>query len=802
MADSRVLIEIITTSKGLKIAAVDAAKLAKETEKIDKTQDKATKSGNKYHKLQKGVAQAGANSTKNFSKMNQTMGSGGSSGLVAAYATLAANVFAATAAFSALSRAAEFENLQTGLTELGATSGQTLSVVADGLREITGMALSSEEAMRGAALGISGGFGGAELEGLAKIAKGASITLGRNLPDAFDRLTRGAIKLEPEILDELGIMVRVDDAMRDYAVQLGKASTALTQMEKRQAFMNAILEQGEMKFGHIADSVETDVYAKLGATFADLTKHIFTFVNESLRLGAVVGFLAENMTVLAGVMILFGSTIASKMLPFLANAGEGAARTAKNLRGLADAAAGSLKSTKDAIAASIVDADVGSKAFKKTMADYVAGNAGVKELTIAKSKLAAGERQLHKRRVFNSAKEKADHEARIIAYQQEQIELGKLIALESEHGAAAVKADAASIIADQAQANSRAIAVYTQGGASLGQTLGDLKDGYGDLRDKLVENAKGMEHGNKVTKKLRIGNAKLKAGMTQLGAQAKAIGAAFMSWLPLIGAIVIIAGVLYAIWNKLYNTKEHKAYVKQQEKLNEVLENQAKIADSYRKTNETIRRSAERQVQNFEQISNSIKQVNKELKETIRLRELSSKDYSMGMSEENAAERAENFGKTYTASSGYASRAVLVDMTEAEVGAKMDSLIGKNAIDLTKEQLTQIFQVKDSDEWKTFQNALKSEIPMIAESAARKFNNIMSEGIKNPKELVIALAGGMQDMEDGMGGLGAAVRGMHTGLVEAEKEASKFMQSFAKTTKVDRLSYVRFNRSSFFWCYY
>ena len=30
-------------------------------------------------------------------------------------------------------------------------------------------------------------------------------------------LTRGAIKLEPEILDELGIMVRLDDAVENYA---------------------------------------------------------------------------------------------------------------------------------------------------------------------------------------------------------------------------------------------------------------------------------------------------------------------------------------------------------------------------------------------------------------------------------------------------------------------------------------------------------------------------------------------------------------------------------------------------------
>ena len=248
------------------------------------------------------------------------LGSGGSSGLVAAYATLAANVFAASAAFLALRNAAQFDQLKMGLEELGAQSGRTLSVMAQGLRDVTGGAISAQEAMTGAALGVSGGFGAKELEGLAKIARGASITLGRDLGDAFDRLTRGAIKLEPEILDELGIMVRLDEAVENYAAKMNKTAGALSQAERRQAFMNAILEQGEQKFGAIADAVDPTAYDKLGATFADLTKDIFGFVNNSLKLEKVVGFLADNVIVLAGVMVMFGSTIVNTMLPGLANA--------------------------------------------------------------------------------------------------------------------------------------------------------------------------------------------------------------------------------------------------------------------------------------------------------------------------------------------------------------------------------------------------------------------------------------------------------------------------------------------------
>lgn len=65
------------------------------------------------------------------------------------------------------------------------------------------------------------------------------------MPDAINRITRGITKLEPELLDEIGIMVRLDDATTNYARSTGKAVSALTDFERRQAFANAVLDQAE-----------------------------------------------------------------------------------------------------------------------------------------------------------------------------------------------------------------------------------------------------------------------------------------------------------------------------------------------------------------------------------------------------------------------------------------------------------------------------------------------------------------------------------------------------------------------------
>ena len=174
MADNKVIFEVIATAKGVKVVQKDTEKLAKSVDKTGKSFKEADKKqGDFYNRQEKGVIGV-ANGTKSFSKMQQTIGSG-SSGLVGAYATLAANVFAATAAFTALRQAAAFEQLTEGFTFMANEAGRTTSLVVDRLKEITGQALSTREALERASLALSAGFETSQLEDLAKVARGASL---------------------------------------------------------------------------------------------------------------------------------------------------------------------------------------------------------------------------------------------------------------------------------------------------------------------------------------------------------------------------------------------------------------------------------------------------------------------------------------------------------------------------------------------------------------------------------------------------------------------------------------------------
>jgi len=282
--------------------------------------DKASGAADRYSKKNKGVGKLTNNNTKAFSKMQTGM----TSGLVPAYATVAANVFALTAAFGALSRAADFEVLIRGAEELEAQTGRSLVNLAKGMKAVTDGAISMKEALISASIAASAGFDNSTIIQLTEVARNASIALGRDMTDALNRVFKGAIKAEPELLDELGIILRLDPATRAYAASVGKAVTELTTFEKQQAVVNAVIEQGQTKFELLSD-VDVNPLAQLSASFSNLVATALAFVN--IPLSPIFSFFADNMTALSGAMLVFGSTVLKTAIPALAKFGAEAQKT-------------------------------------------------------------------------------------------------------------------------------------------------------------------------------------------------------------------------------------------------------------------------------------------------------------------------------------------------------------------------------------------------------------------------------------------------------------------------------------------
>ena len=192
------------------------------------------------------MGQASAASGRQFAAQASGLG-----GLVAAYAGAAATVFALQAAFDALNKAARAETIIQGTKALALEIGQSGPRILKEIKSITQGQIELSEAAQNINIALSAGFNTEQISRLTKVSLGASRALGRNLTDALQRVVRGAAKLEPELLDELGIFTRIDPAVNKYAQRLGVAATTLTDFERRQAFVNAVITEGERKFSAI-----------------------------------------------------------------------------------------------------------------------------------------------------------------------------------------------------------------------------------------------------------------------------------------------------------------------------------------------------------------------------------------------------------------------------------------------------------------------------------------------------------------------------------------------------------------------
>ena len=305
MAKNDVVITLRVDDKG------NIKQVGNQSKKAAKDVDKLGKSAASTDRHMKGLSQQSSNSSKNFSKMAQGM----SGGLVPAYATLAAQIFAVTALFRFLQQAADYRVLIQGQKAFAAETGIAYNSIAKSLQDATDGQLAFKDASQAAAIASAGGMSPDQLERLAEGARNVSIALGRDLTDSFNRLIRGTTKAEPELLDELGIILRLDEATKNYAAQIGKTKDTLTIFEKSQAVTNEVLKQVEDKFGAIGENADLNVNAlnQFAKAFDDVINKLYEFIGPVAE--GLARFFSQNLTAFIGAMAAFAIPIIKMILP-------------------------------------------------------------------------------------------------------------------------------------------------------------------------------------------------------------------------------------------------------------------------------------------------------------------------------------------------------------------------------------------------------------------------------------------------------------------------------------------------------
>jgi len=302
MKGGEILLKV--TENGLEV-------VQKRADKASKSLNKTGQSAHSTDRALKGAAQASSGASKNFSKLSQ----GITGGLVPAYATLAANLFAVDALFRFLKSSADFRVLTQGQTAFAAATGVAYKSLAHDLQAATRNMINFRDAAQAGAIGRAAGLSAGQLTELSEAAFTVSMALGRDVTDSFNRLVRGVTKAEPELLDELGIVLRLEEATTKYAASLGLNKNQLSIYQKSQAVVNEVLDQAERKFGKINAIMEPNAnsIAQLGVAFEKTIDSIRPVISA---LAEPVGkFFTENITAAAIAMGLFATTIINSVIP-------------------------------------------------------------------------------------------------------------------------------------------------------------------------------------------------------------------------------------------------------------------------------------------------------------------------------------------------------------------------------------------------------------------------------------------------------------------------------------------------------
>ncbi|BBL19313.1 pore-forming tail tip protein [Vibrio phage KIT04] len=285
------LFENLSTQLGADLERVEDG-LIDVRQEAGKTGDALVKVGKGATKAGRGMGnqnRQGRNQARTFADIAKFAGP-----LPLLYANIAANVFALSEAFRLITEGEQLNRLEEVGKIMGAQVGAPVQFTATKMQELTGHTLSYGEALRNAAAAASYGFDSEQIEQLTMAARRASIALGVDMQDAMNRVIRGASKLEPELVDELGITAKLTTAYSKYAEQLGISANSLNAYQQRAAFVNEINEQSTQKFGELDGMLRNGAPwetfgANMGTAFqtflknlADATSGMASFFNDWL----------------------------------------------------------------------------------------------------------------------------------------------------------------------------------------------------------------------------------------------------------------------------------------------------------------------------------------------------------------------------------------------------------------------------------------------------------------------------------------------------------------------------------------
>ena len=228
-------------------------------------------------------------------------------------AAITASIMALHKAWELMELGAKAEQQKQAFKNLAASLGMSADKIIEDLRRMSGETMSTSQIMEKASQAMILGIDPTKLAKMMEISRASARAFGKDVGFMFESIAVGVGRQSKLILDNLGIIVSAGDAYEKYAKTLGKSTKELTEMERKQAFLNATLEAGERILQQIDTSTMTNLekMQKLKAGWQDLAEKI----GQSLWL--VLGFIQGFMNqIISGFFTLLevANTVFQKLL--------------------------------------------------------------------------------------------------------------------------------------------------------------------------------------------------------------------------------------------------------------------------------------------------------------------------------------------------------------------------------------------------------------------------------------------------------------------------------------------------------
>lgn len=192
--------------------------------------------------------------------------------------------------------AARSDTLGVVLDVVGKNAGYSKEQIAEFQTGLQGLGISILESKESLAKMAQSELDLTQATKLARVAQDAAVIGNINSSEAFQRLIWGVTTMQPRMLRTMGLIVNMQTEIRKYAAAHKIAANAVSEEEKRQIAMNAVLEAGKKINGAYEASLTTigkkmgslvryrqDFMVLLGAVFQKSAGAWIDYLIESLK---------------------------------------------------------------------------------------------------------------------------------------------------------------------------------------------------------------------------------------------------------------------------------------------------------------------------------------------------------------------------------------------------------------------------------------------------------------------------------------------------------------------------------------